>query len=204
MKREGDTKARHRADSVVEVAGGAGGSIVSRACLLFVSAWLCRSWRWFVPTRLGRSLCEIPKQLLDLDERNTLPAVLVTAGPLGVEVRASRVGTVNGPSVWRVGAQLWSSLFRGCLRRFVLPGTVILALFKCGKLSEVPLSATVFDGTQAEPLNPLAVVRSPPEDSAVCACGRWEFRLHVFSLLRVTVARVCFFSSLRVSGRPTW
>ena len=69
-----------------------------------------------------------------------------------------------------------------------MPGTVILAVFKCGNLSEVPLSATVFDGTQAEPLNPLAVVRRTVlfahagDGNSGCTCFRCSvWRGFVFS-----------------------
>ena len=95
----------------------------------FGSAWLGHSWRLLLSTPLGRGFCEITKTLLDLDERNQLPKVLVEAGPLGVEVRASKEGRVSGLSVRRGGAQLCSSLVRGCRWPFVGPRVI---LFKCG------------------------------------------------------------------------
>ena len=75
------------------------------------------------------------------------------------------------------------------------------ALLKCGVPSEVPLSATVFDGTQAEPLNPLAVVRrrvllATPGD------GKSWLRADSFDNRPCSAGQ--FVSSFRVSGRPTW
>ena len=153
MKREGHTEARHRAESVFRVAVWAGGNLVP---LFWVRV------AFLVPTLLVRGVCEITKQLLALDARNTLPAVLVESGPSGVEVRTWRKGRVNGPLVWRVGAEQCFFSFGFCLRPFVVP-RVILSCSRVESFGGAPYG----DGVQGEGSGAAQPDRRGPEDRSV-------------------------------------
>lgn len=147
--RDGDTEARHVRGSLEGVAGGCEQTVsLSRV----LGQWASRVRGGLVPCRCVFS-CEIPSQLLELDARNTIPSVLVPTDADGVAVRGSTQRRVEdagqGVDTRRVDADGFVRVWRPL---------------------EVPLSATAYGEEQAEPLNPLAVVRK----KVAFACdGAW-------------------------------